>query len=325
MFQLSGFQVIEKIGSNETTSIYRLLRLVDNQSYIAKTTSDSYTGIDMTTAYKYEYEQLLRLQGKGVLEPYALEIAMDRPVLLFQDSGGTTLKQLLQTRRHTLRLAELLAVAVAVVDCIRELHHEQITLNELTPFYLMVSKDLSEVKLMDIRSCSMDKGSNSLAILTRRAPSILPYLSPELTGRTGMVPDYRSDFYSLGVILYEWFAKSLPFVHIGRCNVMGLEANDHGTVHRDGEPDEQDDQDEPDHFITVCPAADKRLFLWDEEKQEKTHVRGRAYWFNDHDYHGVDADPFFRYSIRVDGVFRPDFLETLRREHGGQRTPRVES
>jgi hypothetical protein len=105
------------------------------------------------------------------------------------------------------------------------------------------------------------------------------------------------------------FAKSLPFVHIGRCNVMGLEANDHGTIHRDGEPDEQD---APDHFITVCPAGDKRLFLWDEETRTKTHVTGRAYWFNDHDYHGVDADPFFRYSIRIDGVFRPDFLETLR-------------
>ncbi|MBN9163725.1 MAG: hypothetical protein J0I07_22345 [Myxococcales bacterium] len=107
------------------------------------------------------------------------------------------------------------------------------------------------------------------------------------------------------------FAKSLPFLHIGRCNVMGLEANDHGTVHRDGDPDEQE---APDHFITVCPAGDKRLFLWDEEKQRKTPVEGRAYWFNDHDFHGVDADPFFRYSIRVDGVFRPDFLETLRRE-----------
>lgn len=104
-------------------------------------------------------------------------------------------------------------------------------------------------------------------------------------------------------------AKSLPFVHIGRCNVMGLRANDHGTVHRDGEPDEQD---EPDHFITICPAGDKRLFLWDEETREKTPVAGRAYWFNDHDYHGVEADPFFRYSIRVDGVFRPDFLEELR-------------
>jgi hypothetical protein len=105
-------------------------------------------------------------------------------------------------------------------------------------------------------------------------------------------------------------ARSLPFLHIGRCNVMGLEANDHGTVHRDGELDEQD---EPDHFITICPAGDKRLFLWDEETKTKTYVEGRAYWFNDHDYHGVEADPFFRYSIRVDGVFRPDFLEQLRR------------
>lgn len=110
------------------------------------------------------------------------------------------------------------------------------------------------------------------------------------------------------------FAKSLPFLHIGRCNVMGLEANDHGTVHRDGEPDEQD---EPDHFITVCPAGDKRLFLWDEETQTKTHVTGRAYWFNDFDYHGVEADPFFRYSIRIDGVFRPEFLERVRRAAKG--------
>ena len=106
------------------------------------------------------------------------------------------------------------------------------------------------------------------------------------------------------------FAQALPFQHIGRCNVMGLEANDHGTVHRDGLPEEQPDG--PDHFITIVPGGDKRLFLWDEETKTKTPVNGRAYWFNDHDYHGVDADPFFRYSIRVDGVFRPEFLEMLR-------------
>lgn len=104
------------------------------------------------------------------------------------------------------------------------------------------------------------------------------------------------------------FARSLPFEHIGRCNIMGLEAHDHGTVHRDGEPEEQVS---PDHFITFCPAGDKRLFLWDEETKTKTPVEGRAYWFNDHDYHGVEADPFFRYSIRVDGVFRPELLGRL--------------
>ncbi|HEY4121769.1 MAG TPA: hypothetical protein VGM56_28075, partial [Byssovorax sp.] len=88
------------------------------------------------------------------------------------------------------------------------------------------------------------------------------------------------------------------------------EAHDHGTAHRDGEPEEQR---APDHFITLCPAANKRLFLWDEGAREKTPVAGRAYWFNDFDYHGVDADPFFRYSIRVDGVFQPEFLERVER------------
>ena len=112
------------------------------------------------------------------------------------------------------------------------------------------------------------------------------------------------------------FVRSLPFLHIGRCNLMGLASNDHGTVHRDGVPE---DKPRVDHFITFCPRADKRLYLWDEEKREKTPVSGRAYWFNDSDYHGVDADPFFRYSIRVDGVFRPDFLATL--ETDLARTP----
>jgi hypothetical protein len=109
------------------------------------------------------------------------------------------------------------------------------------------------------------------------------------------------------------FVRTLPFERIGRCNVMGLAANDHGTVHRDGEPSAQTS---PDHFITICPNADKRLFLWDEDEKTETDVTGRAYWFNDHDYHGVRADPRFRYSIRIDGVFRSDFLDVVEKELG---------
>lgn len=111
------------------------------------------------------------------------------------------------------------------------------------------------------------------------------------------------------------FVKSLPFAHVGRCNLMGLASNDHGTVHRDGVHEEKARAGGVDHFITFCPRGDKRLFLWDEEKKEKVHASARAYWFNDSDYHGVEADPFFRYSIRVDGVFRPDFLATLQADH----------
>lgn len=107
------------------------------------------------------------------------------------------------------------------------------------------------------------------------------------------------------------YVESLPFSEIGRCNIMGLEANDHGTVHHDRSDDEKK---AADHFVTICPRGDKRLFLWDEEEKRKVHVGSRAYWFNDSDYHGVEADPFFRYSVRVDGFFRPELLDRLRRD-----------
>jgi hypothetical protein len=110
------------------------------------------------------------------------------------------------------------------------------------------------------------------------------------------------------------FVRSLPFAEIGRCNVMGLEANDHGTVHHDRSSDEKV---AVDHFVSFCPRGDKRLFLWDEAARRKVFVASRVYWFNDGDYHGVEADPFFRYSIRVDGFFRPEFLSTLRRAMAG--------
>jgi hypothetical protein len=118
----------------------------------------------------------------------------------------------------------------------------------------------------------------------------------------------------------QFFSKTidlvtrLPFAHIGRCNLMGLESNDWGTVHRDGDPDEQG---RPDEFITLYPPVGgdrrKQLFVWDEQTKTRHVVDGAtAVWFNDFDFHGVAAAPFFRYSLRVDGVFTDAFRDAVR-------------
>lgn len=107
------------------------------------------------------------------------------------------------------------------------------------------------------------------------------------------------------------FVRGLPFDGIGSVKILGLRANDHGTTHRDREPLPGVP---PDPFVTICPRGDKRLFLWDEEARAKTYAPSRVYWFNDADYHGVEADPFFRYSIRVDGPFTARFASALERD-----------
>ena len=105
------------------------------------------------------------------------------------------------------------------------------------------------------------------------------------------------------------YLEALPFAEIGRAVIFGLQPNDHAPLHRDSEPGKAL---QVAQSISLCPRANKRFFLQNDPSAQPVVVDARAYWFNDMDYHGVLADPFFRYSIRVDGVFRPGFVESLR-------------
>lgn len=106
------------------------------------------------------------------------------------------------------------------------------------------------------------------------------------------------------------FVRALPFTEIGRCVLFGLGPHDHAPLHRDSEPGEAL---ELAQSISFAPRPGKRFYLQNDPDAEPLVVDRPVYWFNDMDYHGVLADPFFRYSIRVDGVFDRGFARELER------------
>jgi Rieske 2Fe-2S family protein len=110
------------------------------------------------------------------------------------------------------------------------------------------------------------------------------------------------------------FIEELPFREIGRSVLFGVEANDHAPAHRDSEPGKALAIAQS---ISFDPRENKRFYVCDPTGGNKTVIEAPIYWFNDMDYHGVEPDPFFRYSVRVDGVFEPDFVDRMR-----EATPR---
>ena len=111
--------------------------------------------------------------------------------------------------------------------------------------------------------------------------------------------------------------ESLPFVEIGRAVVFGVEPNDHAPLHRDTEPGRSLGVAQS---ISIDPRGNKGFYLQNDPADEPLVVSDRVYWFNDMDYHGVTPAPFFRYSVRIDGVFDPVFVRSLEaRARGGRR------
>lgn len=94
------------------------------------------------------------------------------------------------------------------------------------------------------------------------------------------------------------------FSEVGRIVFFSNEHNSFTPIHQDwGKQDE---------FVWIALSSDKKFFIFDEQKEEKRYLTGRAVTFNNADYHGSDPSPRAVISLRVDGVFKPEVRERLK-------------
>ena len=102
------------------------------------------------------------------------------------------------------------------------------------------------------------------------------------------------------------YIETLPFKKIGRVLFFTTYPNAGVTAHRD-----YYNAPHRDHNINLFFSAGWRpSFVWDDVNNKKIYLPDGAtsYFFNNRDYHGVDPEPNFRYTLRIDGTFE-DWLQ----------------
>lgn len=110
------------------------------------------------------------------------------------------------------------------------------------------------------------------------------------------------------------YLDTLPFKTIGRVLFFTTYPNAGVVIHRDSIVDEH-----KDHNINLFFDAGWRpSFIWNEKTKEKVYLpkESKSYYFNNRDYHGVDPEPVFRYTLRVDGTFTDELCQKLNLEDG---------
>jgi PAS domain S-box-containing protein len=204
-----GYQITAKICESLNTVIYRGKREADNLPVILKILKKAHPAPYELARYRNEFRITSSLHIEGVVRTYSLEDYDNRLAIIFEDFNGKSLDRLMAGSR--LSLEESLAIAIKIVDALGRIHAANIIHKDINPANIVINNETGELKIIDFGISSTLSKEEPAVKNPNILEGTLAYISPEQTGRMNRVLDYRTDFYSLGVILYELICRKLPF------------------------------------------------------------------------------------------------------------------
>ena len=208
MVVITGYEILEQIYESSNSVVYRGRRGEDNQAIILKILKQDCLNSNQLTRYKQEYEITCNLESEGIIKVYDLQND-NYLTMILEDFGGESLRNLLSQRK--LNLLECLEIACQITDSLGQIHAAQVIHKDINPSNIVFNPVTKQLKIIDF-GISTRLGSEHTVLSSPNAlEGTLAYISPEQTGRMNRSLDYRTDFYSLGVTLYELFTHELPF------------------------------------------------------------------------------------------------------------------
>ncbi len=209
MLVLPNYQITEQIYESINSIVYRGYRNEDNQPVILKMLKEDYPTPEELTRYRQEYEITHDLESTGIIKVYSLEKYQNTLVIILEDFGGESLKQLMADRPLTIK--EFLPFALQIADSLGHIHAANIIHKDINPANIVCNKSTNQLKIIDFGIASLLPRENPTLKNPEQLEGTLAYLSPEQTGRINRSIDYRTDLYSLGVTCYEMLTGKLPF------------------------------------------------------------------------------------------------------------------
>lgn len=209
MITLPNYQITDLLHEGTKRIVCRGYRNQDKTPVILKILKTDYPSISDIAQLKHEYEIVKHLDIAGVVKSYGLENYRNRFFLVLEDTNSQDLEHFLKTSVPGLH--RCLNIAIELITIIGELHHKQIIHKDIKPRNVIINPEIDQVKLIDFSIASRLSKENPAIISPNLFEGTLAYISPEQTGRMNRAIDYRTDFYSFGVTLYEMLTGQLPF------------------------------------------------------------------------------------------------------------------
>ncbi|MBE9031043.1 AAA family ATPase [filamentous cyanobacterium LEGE 11480] len=206
---IPGYRSLQLIHASQQSCVYRAVQLDPPRPVVLKLLHPAAPSAQQISQFQQQFTIVQHLRHDSLLRYYHLLPYQQSAMLVMEDYGGISLEQWQKQASPT--LSGSIEIAIALTAILAELAQHGIIHRDIKPANILIHPETQQIKLIDFSLASQLPQMTVSRQPTSRMQGTLPYMSPEQTGRMNRAVDYRSDFYSLGITLFELFTGQLPF------------------------------------------------------------------------------------------------------------------
>ena len=207
------YEVLDTVGKGGMGVVYRARDRQLDEVVALKVLRGEALTVDPTLLdrFKQEIKLARKITHRNVLRTHDFGEADGTPYISMEYLQGVTLKELIKSR-GALPLGVGLSIAKQMCHGLEAAHLTGVVHRDIKPQNMLIIPETGELKIMDfgIARVSQVKGGDASGLTMAGTVMGTPdYMPPEQA--QGQPAEFRSDIYSLGVVLFETFTGRLPF------------------------------------------------------------------------------------------------------------------
>jgi eukaryotic-like serine/threonine-protein kinase len=203
------YDLQEQIGGGGMALVYRAVDTLLGRQVAVKMLRSQFSGDEeIVSRFRREAQSAASLSHTNIVNLYDVGVTDGNEYYIVMEYvDGPTLKEVIR-ERGPLPVAEVIGLTSQICDALEQAHARNIVHRDIKPHNILLTKS-GHVKVTDFGIARAISGNTITHQYTQSVLGSVHYLSPEQA--RGGATDYKSDIYSLGIVMYEMLTKQLPF------------------------------------------------------------------------------------------------------------------